>query len=52
MAPTSSMRPSPQAPVVPAVNPFTSSANPFRQEAVQPEAQDQYLHGTISDRTY
>lgn len=42
----------PQAPVVPAGNPFTSSANPFRQEAVQPEAQDQYLHGSIADRTY
>lgn len=41
-----------QTPVVPAVNPFSSSVNPFRQEAVQPEAQDQYLHGSISDRTY
>lgn len=47
-----SMRPPSHTPVVPAVNPFMSSANPFRQEAVQPEAQDKYLHGSISDRTY
>lgn len=47
-----SMRLPSQTPVVPAANPFMSSANPFRQEAVQPQAQDQYLHGSISDRTY
>lgn len=39
-------------PVVPAGNPFTSSTNPFRQEPVQPQAQDMYMHGTIQDRTY
>lgn len=47
-----SIRPASQTPVVPSANPFKSSANPFRQEAVQPQAQDQYLHGSISDRTY
>lgn len=41
-----------QAPVVPSGNPFRSSSNPFRQEAVQPIAQDRYLHGTVEDRTY
>ncbi|XP_066141415.1 vesicular glutamate transporter 1 [Euwallacea fornicatus] len=44
-----------QPSVVPSANPFLSgpiSRNPFRQEAVQPEAQDTYLHGTIDDRTY
>lgn len=41
-----------QAPVVPSGNPFRSSSNPFRQETVQPVAQDQYLHGTVEDRTY
>ncbi|XP_048526375.1 vesicular glutamate transporter 1 [Dendroctonus ponderosae] len=41
--------------VVPSANPFISGAisrNPFRQEAVQPEPQDAYMHGTIDDRTY
>lgn len=41
-------------PAVPAVatgNPFVST-NPFRQEAVQPQAEDTYMHGNIEDRTY
>ncbi|XP_019877984.2 vesicular glutamate transporter 1 [Aethina tumida] len=46
----------PSAPVVPSGNPFMSGGlsgnNPFRQEAVQPEPQDSYMHGTIDDRTY
>lgn len=42
----------PEIPVAPAGNPFRSSSNPFRSEAVQPTAQDPYLHGTINDRTY
>uniref|UniRef100_A0A6P7FDR5 Vesicular glutamate transporter 1 n=1 Tax=Diabrotica virgifera virgifera TaxID=50390 RepID=A0A6P7FDR5_DIAVI len=42
----------PEVPMVPAGNPFRSSSNPFRQEPVQPTAQDQYLHGSITDRTY
>lgn len=34
-------------------NPFVSAGtNPFRQETVQPQAQDTYMHGTIEDRTY
>ncbi|XP_044749303.1 vesicular glutamate transporter 1 isoform X1 [Coccinella septempunctata] len=34
-------------------NPFTGRiTNPFRQEAVQPEAQDTYMYGTVNDRTY
>lgn len=34
-------------------NPFTSNnTNPFRQETVQPEAHDTYMHGTIENRSY
>lgn len=39
--------------IVSSSNPFVSTTtNPFRQEAVQPQAQDTYMHGTIEDRTY
>ncbi|CAH0559924.1 unnamed protein product [Brassicogethes aeneus] len=47
--------PQPQAPpAVPVGNPFLASSgtNPFRQEAVQPAAQDSYLHGSVEDRAY
>lgn len=40
-----------QQTVVSSTNPFVST-NPFRQEAVQPEAHDTYMHGSIEDRTY
>nr|CAI5869702.1 unnamed protein product [Callosobruchus analis] len=33
-------------------NPFAVSSNPFRQEAVQPPAEDRYLHGGPQERTY
>lgn len=40
-------------PEAPSSNPFRSRiTNPFRQESVQPAAQDTYLYGTINDRTY
>ncbi|XP_056634797.1 vesicular glutamate transporter 1 [Diorhabda sublineata] len=42
----------PVEPIVSTGNPFRTSSNPFRQEAVQPNAQDTYMHGTINDRTY
>lgn len=47
-------QPSPPVQTIPSGNPFTSavSSNPFRQEAVQPVAQDTYLHGSVQDRTY
>ncbi|XP_008192852.2 vesicular glutamate transporter 1 isoform X1 [Tribolium castaneum] len=45
-------QPSPAVPFVPSGNPFLSGSNPFRQEQVQPEAQDTYMHGTVFDRTY
>lgn len=48
----SAVQQSQPAPVVPSGNPFRSSSNPFRQEPVQPLAQDTYMHGTIDDRTY
>ncbi|CAH1127375.1 unnamed protein product [Ceutorhynchus assimilis] len=41
--------------IVPPANPFLGGAvsrNPFRQETVQPQAQDTYLHGSIEDRSY
>jgi hypothetical protein len=44
--------PPPSVPYVPSSNPFRSGNNPFRQEQVQPEAQDTYMHGTVYDRTY
>lgn len=45
-------QPPPSVPYVPSANPFLSGNNPFRQEQVQPEAQDTYMHGTVFDRTY
>ncbi|XP_044254276.1 vesicular glutamate transporter 1 isoform X2 [Tribolium madens] len=45
-------QPPPSVPFVPSGNPFLSGSNPFRQEQVQPEAQDTYMHGTVFDRTY
>ncbi|XP_063927557.1 vesicular glutamate transporter 1 isoform X2 [Zophobas morio] len=42
----------PSVPFVPSGNPFLSGNNPFRQEQVQPQAQDTYMHGTVYDRTY
>ncbi|KAL1509037.1 hypothetical protein ABEB36_003842 [Hypothenemus hampei] len=45
-----------QQSVIHSGNPFISSGNlsrnPFRQETVQPEPVDAYMHGTIDDRTY
>ncbi|XP_031342116.1 vesicular glutamate transporter 1-like [Photinus pyralis] len=42
----------PAPPIVSAGNPFVQSTNPFRQEAVQPEPHDSYMHGTVDDREY
>ncbi|XP_018324719.1 vesicular glutamate transporter 1 [Agrilus planipennis] len=42
-------------PIVQSGNPFTGNVpntNPFRQEAVQPEPSDTYMHGGVDDRTY
>lgn len=39
-------------PIVPSGNPFMTSTNPFRQEPVQPQAADTYMHGSIEDRAY
>lgn len=37
--------------ITPGSNPFSYS-NTITEETVQPEAQDQYLHGNLSDRAY
>lgn len=44
-----------EAPAEPTIvstgNPFVNT-NPFRQEAVQPEPHDAYMHGSVDDREY
>ena len=36
----------------PGTNPFTYTNTFIAEEPVQPEPQDPYLHGTMSDRAY